>query len=139
MTDRFSDPAWWPKPRPRPQQPLGGQIVWMLVPLLAIGGAVVALTLIFAPHHTTPARAPHAQPEPTTAVQAKSRAQSAREELASCLREAGVGSGGGGVGLLRRVPSEQSREAMDVCRSVLRSGVNPRTPAPASAATLPVA
>jgi hypothetical protein len=150
VTDRFSDPAWWPTPRPRPQQPVGGQLVWMLVPLLAIGGTVVALTLLFAPHHATGPRAPHApacahagapgcQAEPTPAEQAQSRAQAEHEELESCLRQSGVGSGGGGVGLFRRGPSAQSREAMEVCRSVLRGGSEaPAVPTPTSAA-LPVA
>jgi len=149
VTDRFSDPAWWPKPRPRPQQPLGGQLVWMLVPLVAIGGAVVALTLIFAPHHAKApgSRAPacaHAGGSgcgaaPAPVPEAQARMQNAKQELEACMRQAGATGGGGSP--FARGPSERSREAFDVCRSVLRGGGGSTapTPAPTSTAAPPVA
>jgi hypothetical protein len=136
VSDRFSDPSWWPTPPPRPQQPLGSQVAGWLLPLLAVGGLVVGLTLLLNPHHgTTHQPTPHgcaqgaggcgaAAPASAPAVP---QSQAQRQALNDCMRQ----NGGGGR-------SSHARDAFALCRGLVGPGRGQTTPlAPTSTTASP--
>jgi len=138
VSDRFSDPSWWPQPPPKP---LKAPSVATLV-LGSVVGAIAVVGAIFwisgsgdSGHKAKSAAAP-------AAVIVGAADQERRQAFAECMRSMGAGSSfqsrgrfGGGGG-----PSKNFREARDVCRSLLQPGQSgpiapPRTgPAPAPVA-----
>jgi hypothetical protein len=136
VSDRFSDPGWWPTPPPRPQQPLGSQVAGWFLPLLAVGGIVVGLTLLLNPHHGATHQATShgctqatvgcgaAAPAPGPAVP-QSRAQAPRQAFNDCMRQNGGGSRSSG----------HARDAFAICRSLVGPGRVRTTPLASTSTT----
>ena len=118
MSDRFSDPNWWPQPPPKPlKAPSAAKLVFgTLVPAVAVVGAVVWMSGFGHSGHKAKSAAP-------LAVTVGAAAEGSRQAFFECMRSAGAGSrsrgggrfGGGG-------PSKDFRSALDVCRSLLQPG-----------------
>ena len=137
MSDRFSDPSWWPQPPPKPlKAPSAAMLVFgSLVAAVAVVGALFWLSGIGHSGHKAKSAADPA------AVTVSAAAQGSRQAFAECMRSMGAGSGSpsrgrfGGGG-----PSKNFREARDVCRSLLQPGEpGPIAPPRTGTAPAPVA
>src|SRR5262249_16602956 len=110
MTDRFSDPGWWPTPPPKPlQAPSAAKLVFgTILPAVAVVGAVVVLSTIGHSGHK--------------------------------LKSMGAGSGFRGGRFGGGGPSKSFRTAFEVCRSLLATHrPAPAAPAPTRTTSVPVA
>jgi hypothetical protein len=132
VSDRSSDPNWWPQPPPKPlKAPSAATLVFgSLVFAVAVVGALVWM-VGHSGHKAKSAAAP-------AAVTVSAAAEGSRQAFADCMRSLGAGSSFRGRGRFGRGgPSKNFREARDICRSVLQPGriAPPRT----ATATAPIA
>jgi len=135
MTDRFSDPGWWPTPPPKPlKAPSAAKLVFgTILPAVAVVGAVVALSTV---GHSGNKPKPKEAPAAATPVGATE--QSPPQAFADCMKSMGAGFRGGRFG--GSGPSKSFRTAFEVCRSLLATGgPAPASPTPTRTTAAPVA
>jgi hypothetical protein len=135
VSGRFSDPNWWPAPRPQ-EAPSGSKVLaGLMLPLLAIGVVVAAA---FGLKHTGHKAATPACPPAQAAAACVERTQApatrsvpttdAREAFAECMQGAGGRGGGRFSG-----PSQSYRLRFELCRSLMQSSAQrPAKPPPAT-------
>jgi hypothetical protein len=124
VSSRWDDPNWWPKPRRQDKPPTSAAKLFIgtLLPVLAIAGLLIGLSGFKHSGHT-------ASLASTTAVTQERSAGSLDRQAAfeQCVRSAGGGGRSGfGGGRFGGGPSQQFRQAVAVCRSLLQ----PSAPAP---------
>jgi len=137
VSDRFSDPSWWPQPPPKPLKAPS-------VATLVLGSVVAAIAVVGAifwisgsgdsGHKAKSAAAP-------AAVTVGAADQGSRQAFADCMRSMGAGSSFGSRGRFGGSrPPKNFREARDVCRSLLQPGRSgPIAPPRTGTAPAPVA
>jgi len=137
MPSRFDDPNWWPTPPPQKATSGSKLVLGTIVPLLVIGGVVIAITL--GRSHSEPKAATATAPVTTAPVVASASPQDRRQAFRECMQNAG--SPTSGFGRFSQ-PSQKFRQAFEVCRSLIGGRRPPPTPQPQTAttpATAPVA
>jgi hypothetical protein len=134
MASRFSDPSWWPTPPPQKAPSATRIVLGSVLPVVAFVGVAAAIWIGGSGHGTTPAATTATPPAPRTAAGAASR-----ESFAECVRALGGSRGSRFGGRFGSGPSEQFREGVAVCRSLLRPSAAPPAPPPTGTAAAPVA